>query len=101
MTELIETVGEECGIYVRSIFLPAPEIKVPQHVHDHDHATYVGNGSVRVWIDGIFLGDYKAGSLIPVTAGRYHEFMSLEADTRLACIHDVQSAESAKKVPLE
>ena len=98
--EIVERVEEACGIYVRSIFLESPEMIVPQHVHDYDHATYVGAGKARVWVDGIYLGDFAAGQLIPVIAGKLHEFMSLEAGTRLACIHDVASAESAKTVAL-
>ena len=77
-----------------------PEMIVPQHVHDYDHATYVGAGRVRVWVDGLFLADFEAGQLIPIQAGKLHEFMSLEAGTRLACIHDIASAESAKRVPI-
>lgn len=95
--EIVERIEEECGIYTRSIFLPQAGMRVPQHVHPYDHATYVGSGKARVWVDDVWVGDFEAGRLVPVKAGKRHEFLALEANTRLACIHDLKSAHYIKE----
>lgn len=95
---IVEFVDEVCGIYFRSVLLPVKGMKIPQHVHDHDHATYVGNGSARVWADEKLVGDFAAGTAVPVLAGVRHEFEALEANTRLTCVHDAKSAESIKEM---
>lgn len=94
--DYVEFVDEVCGIYFRSILLQKGE-KARQHVHDHDHATYVGAGSVMMWANGGLEGEFMAGSAIPVLAGVRHEFEALENGTRLACVHTAASAESVKE----
>ena len=91
--EHIETVA---GIYFRSILLARAGHVVPQHSHGHDHATYVGAGAARLWVDGKWVGDYPAGYAVEIKAGRAHVFQALQDNTRLACVHDVSSAESVK-----
>ena len=91
----LEFVEEVAGIYFRSIVLNAFDV-VPQHVHDHDHATLIGNGSVRVWVDGVYKKDVPAGHAIEIKAGTRHLFQALEPNTRLTCVHDVASALSLK-----
>jgi len=97
MSEIVEFVEEVCGIYFRSILLPRAGIRVPQHKHDHDHATYIGAGAARMYVDGEAAGDFYAGQAAPVRAGHEHSFEALEPDTRLACIHDVASAQAIKE----
>lgn len=91
----VEFVDEVCGIYFRSILLHKGE-KAQQHVHDHDHATYIGSGSVLMFENGKDKGVFLAGTAIPVLAGVRHEFEALENGTRLACVHTAASAESVK-----
>lgn len=91
----VEFIEEVCGLYFRSILLNKGTL-VPQHVHDHDHATYIGSGSARVWVNGQHMGDFPAGHAVPVKAGCFHQFEALEDGTRLACVHDVASADSVK-----
>jgi quercetin dioxygenase-like cupin family protein len=93
----VERIEEVCGIYFRSVLLEKAGVVIPQHVHDHDHATFVGSGRARVWIDGVWSGDYGAGWAVPIKAGCYHVFQSIEPMTRLTCVHDIESAESVKK----
>jgi quercetin dioxygenase-like cupin family protein len=97
MSEIVEFVEEVCGLYFRSILLPRAGMRVPQHTHDHDHATLVCAGAARLFIDDQPSGDYYAGHAVPVKAGKHHAFEALEPNTRLACIHDVASAMSIKK----
>lgn len=91
--ERIEIVG---NLYFRSVLLKKRGTSIPQHSHDHDHATLVCSGAARVWIGGVYHGDFEAGHAVEIKAGRQHVFQALEANTRLCCVHDVASAESVK-----
>lgn len=88
-TENIQLIG---GIYFRSVLLKDEGTVIPQHSHKYDHATYVGNGSVRLWVNSKWKADFKAGEAIEIKAGQKHLFMSLEPNTRLTCVHDLNSA---------
>lgn len=92
----VERIEEVAGIYFRSVLIPYKGMVADQHVHDHDHATFVGAGKVRAVADGKLLGDYEAGRAIEIKAGVYHQFEALEDNTRLACVHDIASAESVR-----
>jgi quercetin dioxygenase-like cupin family protein len=85
------------GLYFRSVLLKDGGTSIPQHVHDYDHATYVASGSVRLWVNGEFKGDYGAGDVIRIGAGHQHTFCSLQPDTRLCCVHHTDSALSAAR----
>ena len=87
-TEVIpEFVDEVCDIYFRSFVLKTKGASTGQHAHDHNHATYIGNGSVRATQDGELLGEFQAGQAIPILAGKEHNFEALEDNTRLTCVH--------------
>lgn len=87
---------EAAGLYFRSILLAHAGHVVPQHVHDHPHATLVASGAARGWSGNACLGDRVAGEAFEIEAGSDHTFMALEDGTRLVCVHDVASAESVK-----
>lgn len=92
----VNFVEEVAGIYFRSVFLPFKGMTVPQHMHDHDHATFCGSGSARVYVNDQFHCDVKAGHAIEIKAGKRHLFEALEDDTRLTCVHDIASVEAIK-----
>lgn len=92
----VEYIEEVMGLYFRSIVIPKAGMIADQHVHDHDHATYIGSGKIRAWGDGKFIGEFEAGRAVGVKAGVYHKFQALEDGTRLTCVHDIASAESVK-----
>lgn len=96
MSEIVESIEEVSGLYFRSILLPKG-CRVPQHVHDYDHATLVGSGKAALYVGGILSGIYDAGRAVPIQAGQRHEFEALEDGTRLICVHDVESAMSIKE----
>lgn len=92
----VESIHEVCGIYFRSVLLKKEMTVIPQHEHDHDHATLVCSGKARAWVDGVYYGDFVAGTPIEIKAGKKHVFQALEPMTRLTCVHDIASAESVK-----
>lgn len=91
----VERIEEVGGIYFRSILLEAPGDRVPQHKHDHDHATLVASGAALAWSDGKFLGDFYAPAAIEIKAGAEHLFEALEPNTRLVCVHSVHNMAEA------
>lgn len=97
--ECVEFVEEVCGIYFRSILIKKGR-RARQHDHDYDHATLVGNGSVQLFVNGSDEGVYTAGMAVPILARQRHEFLALEDNTRLVCVHIAASAEAAKTVAL-
>ena len=97
MIEIVESVEEVAGIYFRSVLLQKAGMRIAQHTHDHDHATYCGAGRARLVVDGQERGEVQAGHAVEVKAGHRHEFIALEDNTRLTCVHDVRSALSIKE----
>ena len=94
--EIVEFVEEVEGIYFRSILIPKSGTLVPQHAHDHAHATYCGHGKAVYFVEGDYAGLLAAGHAISVKAGVMHAFLALADDTRLVCVHDAASAMSMK-----
>lgn len=98
IVEVIHDCTDWCGIYVRSIVLTKTGDKAGQHVHQFDHLTYCGSGAAQYWEGGIHIGDVKAGGAVRVSAGKNHEFVALEDNTRLACLHNMESAMEQRKL---
>jgi quercetin dioxygenase-like cupin family protein len=89
---------EASGLYFRSHTLRHAMDIIPQHVHDHDHATFVAAGRARAWKDGVLVGDRSAGEAFEIEAGAEHIFQALEPKTMLVCVHDLKSAEKLKGI---
>lgn len=79
------------GLEIKELYFAAPGIFMGQHEHAFSHAHLVGSGEVRVWVEDKELGDFKAGQAIHIAAGKKHLLMSLKADTRGFCIHNIDS----------
>lgn len=97
MEPIVQYVDEVAGVYFRSILLPEAGMKVSQHVHPYDHATYCGSGSALLFVDGVFQRIVYAGDVVEVKANMKHEFESAEPNTRLTCVHNVESADFIKE----
>jgi quercetin dioxygenase-like cupin family protein len=93
----IEKIVEAGGFYFRSYLMPQAGTIIPQHVHDHDHVTLVGSGRVRGWANGECIGERGPGEVFDIWAGSAHVFQSLEPNSLLVCVHDVESALSVKQ----
>lgn len=79
------------GLEIKELYFAEPGIFMGQHAHQFSHAHLVGSGEVRVWVDGVELGDFKAGQSIHIEAGKLHMLMSLKKDTRGFCIHNAEN----------
>lgn len=87
--ERVEYVDDVGGLYFRAILLHRAGDVVPQHTHDYEHVTLCCSGSARVWIDGVYSKDIKAFEAMLIEADKKHVFQALEANTRLACVHQL------------
>lgn len=83
------------GLGIKELYFPEPGIVMGQHAHKIGHAHLVGSGEVRVWVEGIELGDFKAGQVINIKAGKRHMLMSLKAETRGFCITNLALGENS------
>ena len=93
---MVETIyADVAGLYFRSVLLPDVGTEIPQHVHPYDHATYVGAGSVDLYVDGQWQALYESGDAIFIAAGKQHVFVSRHPMTRLCCVHHTESAIAA------
>lgn len=81
--ELLET---DNGICVRATHLSKVGSFIGQHSHDYGHTTFVAHGSVAMWLNGEYVGDFKSPSLIPVEKNMDHIYQALTDDVMLACI---------------
>ncbi len=83
---------------IKELYFPEAGYFMGQHAHQFDHAHLVGNGEIRVWADGVEIGDFKAGQSVNIKAGVLHTLMSLKADTRGFCIHNAENPVLQKAV---
>jgi hypothetical protein len=77
------------GMFVKHYRIKKVGTYLPQHSHTYDHATLVCHGSIRAWVDGRYLGQFDAPSVIHIKANAKHLFEVMAADTTLACIHRI------------
>ncbi len=77
------------GLFVKQMRFPAVGVYIPQHSHASDHLSMLAHGAVRVWKDGVLLGDRHAPTGILIEAGSMHTFQSLLPDTVIYCIHNI------------
>lgn len=78
------------GIFIKQMLMKVVGTFVPQHSHIYEHASMLAAGSVRVWQDGILMGDFIAPIPINIPANVMHTFMSLEPNTVIYCIHNIE-----------
>lgn len=82
-------------IGIKELYFPEPGIFMGQHAHSIGHDHLVGSGEVRVWVEGIEVGDFGAGQIINIEAGKRHILMSLKRNTRGFCLTNLALGESA------
>lgn len=77
------------GIFAKQMRMRGVGLYVPQHSHTWDHITFVSLGSIRVWKDGVLLGDFHAPAGLAIPAGTKHTFLTLTPDTIISCVHRI------------
>lgn len=89
----VEFVDVVEGICIRTATLSNAGDCVGQHKHSYSHANHVGHGSVRLWVDGVWVGDFKRNQTISIKANAIHIFQALEDDTSISCLTIASVAE--------
>ncbi len=82
--------AEVDDIWVRAYDLKKAGRIASQHVHAHDHITFVSSGSVQAWQDGEDLGTFNAPSMITIPANKKHAFVALSDNVVLCCLHNLR-----------
>lgn len=78
------------GIFIKQMLMRDAGIFVPQHSHKYDHTSMLAAGSISVWCDDVYVGDFVAPRPINIKAGTKHTFKSLEPNTIIYCIHNTR-----------
>lgn len=83
-------------IFIKQMLITKAGTYIPQHSHAYDHTSMLAVGSVRVWVDGIIKGDFKAPTGILIEKGTKHTFLSLEDNTIVYCIHNLMRSDAVE-----
>jgi hypothetical protein len=78
------------GIFVKVIDVPDAWTLIPQHSHAHDHVSLIATGAVQVYVGRSAPFEAIAPCALTIVAGVKHSFLSLEPNTRICCIHNVE-----------
>lgn len=71
------------NVFIKRMYLEFRGHHCVGHSHKHEHISCLAHGSVRV--NG---KDYTAPAFIDIPAGEHHQFIALEDETVLYCVHD-------------
>lgn len=77
------------NVFIKQLLVKDVGSVVPQHSHKYSHTTLLCVGSVQVWANGTDLGAFTAPAAIPIPAYVKHTFITLEPNTLMYCIHNV------------
>jgi len=81
------------GLEVKQLDFKKAGWTAAQHVHAFDHLTMLAAGSLRVWVNDDYRGDFRAPQAFLVKAGEAHLFVALEDNTIAYCIHNLHGKE--------
>ena len=65
--------------------------RLDQHAHVYAHVSVIVRGRVRLYAGGRYVGDYKAPAGLYIAAVMRHQFVILEDDTIILCVHDMDA----------
>jgi quercetin dioxygenase-like cupin family protein len=83
-------------IFIKQMAIAKAGTLIPQHSHRYDHSSLVAAGAVRLWQDGVLVGDFTAPAGILIAAGRKHLFMALADATVVYCIHNLARSQTVE-----
>ena len=75
-------------IFVKMIALDRMGRICKGHKHTYDHTSFLATGKLRLWEDGVFMGDFTAPTGILIKANVSHMMIALEDNTTFFCIHN-------------
>ena len=89
--EDVETLGVHIidGVFTKVFLAKKAGTVLGQHAHSYAHGHLVAAGRMRVFVNGLSIGDYGPGEMITIAAYTKHVLMTLEDNTIGCCIHNV------------
>lgn len=75
-------------IFVKMIALDRQGRICKGHKHTFDHTSFLATGKLRLWEDGVFMGDFTAPTGILIKKEVSHMMVALEDNTVFFCIHN-------------
>lgn len=81
------------GVYVKETRIPA-NMRLTQHIHEHDHLSVLLSGEVVVVVGGVQT-NHKAPAVLTIHAGKAHEVVSV-TDAVWLCIHATDETDPEK-----
>lgn len=83
----------EDDIFIKQMPLMKAGDFVNGHAHTYSHTSLLATGKVRMMQGEKHIGDFTAPEGILVPANEQHEFIALEDNTILYCVHNMHEAE--------
>lgn len=97
MNEPLIKIGSVSNIYVRQMhFLNAGDIEYG-HSHEFDHLSLLSSGKVMSIVDGKE-SVFEAPMMIFIKKGIQHEFVALEDNTVLYCVHALRNGDKVEDI---
>ena len=81
------------GLFIKEHLVRRAGMALPQHSHSFAHVSGIVAGGVRLFKDGVLVGDFMAPSRVVIEAHAKHLFVTLAPDTVIWCIHASASGE--------
>lgn len=79
-------------VFLKGMLMEKSGTVVGQHAHEYGHTSLLVSGRVMVFAEGDKVGlEYKAPSFIWIPPKIKHTFVSMENDTHVYCVHNVQN----------
>jgi quercetin dioxygenase-like cupin family protein len=80
---------EANGVAIKQLAIKDKGTVVFQHKHEYDHVSLISVGGIQVWINGARQDDVTAPDALTIKANVEHEFVTIEDNTVLYCIHNI------------
>lgn len=76
-------------IFIKSGMFEEVGTRIPQHSHEYDHTSFIANGGVKVWCDGVYLGEFNSPCGFLIKKHTKHTFVTTQKNTTILCIHNI------------
>lgn len=85
------------GIWSRKHYMEKEGDGIKGHSHVHDHISFLVSGSVLAQVEGYKQREFHAPEWLVIPKNIEHQFVALEDDTLIYCIHSITEEQANKK----
>lgn len=95
MSELADTnISVVHDVFIKQLTFREAGQVMRSHVHCYDHQTLLAAGRIAMHVEGEETTIHDAPTILVVKAGLTHEFLSLQPNTVLYCIHAIKEGDT-------